>query len=457
MPRGWRPGTIRPWDGRPAVVPDEWVRCSTPRMSRSTPAPMPRSRPSAPGVTASSGSRSPPPRSGRSSSTRRPASAASTTDRDRRHRVTHPGDDGPDDEPIRRRLGASSGPSRSLRCSRRSLAASRLGPAAAADPDRPVPAAATPRRSAGLCSWASTLLDTRYRLPSSYVPPGLTSTAKAGTNGGYRVRRLVIGDLRAMVTAARRAGVTRVTSGLPQLCDAAGPVPVLRQPAGPGQGRVASGSARALRAPAGDRARLRQSRRRLPVAASQCLAVWLRRVLPEGGALRSPATSYEPWHVRYVGGPGPKAIHASGLVPRAWLWVNVVGRAPDPLTCRTGRCGSRRARAGDPVDNAPDAPAGTRPGGALARGTGDRDRPTHGCAPKRRSRGPGPGLGPSPIPRCLDPVLPRPPARPEPRRPWHPRGASRSGRHWRPTRVRGSDGPACGEATGLMQGLDSGA
>ena len=78
------------------------------------------------------------------------------------------------------------------------------GRAAAADP-APLPACTraddlAPYRHT--TQWASTFLDTRFRLASSYVPPGLVSTANAGTNGGYRVRRLVIGDLRAMVSAA---------------------------------------------------------------------------------------------------------------------------------------------------------------------------------------------------------------------------------------------------------------
>ncbi len=56
--------------------------------------------------------------------------------------------------------------------------------------------------------WASTYIDTRYRVTSTYVPPVLVSTANAGTNGGYLVRRLVIDDLGAMFRAAKRAGVT---------------------------------------------------------------------------------------------------------------------------------------------------------------------------------------------------------------------------------------------------------
>src|SRR5262245_33594739 len=51
--------------------------------------------------------------------------------------------------------------------------------------------------------WQRTILDTTYKLPTSYVPPGLHSTSEAGLNGGPRVRSFVIGHLRAMAKGAR--------------------------------------------------------------------------------------------------------------------------------------------------------------------------------------------------------------------------------------------------------------
>ena len=55
-------------------------------------------------------------------------------------------------------------------------------------------------------AWDRTVLDTRYRVTKGYAPGDLRSTANAGLNGGLRVRSLVIADLRAMASAARRAG-----------------------------------------------------------------------------------------------------------------------------------------------------------------------------------------------------------------------------------------------------------
>src|SRR5258705_5898661 len=54
--------------------------------------------------------------------------------------------------------------------------------------------------------WQRTLLDTTYRLPSTYAPGDLRSTAYAGLTSGQSVRGLVITDLKAMASAARSAG-----------------------------------------------------------------------------------------------------------------------------------------------------------------------------------------------------------------------------------------------------------
>ncbi len=49
-------------------------------------------------------------------------------------------------------------------------------------------------------------MDTNLRLGSGYRPPDLVSVSNAGIEGGGLVRQVVIDDLRAMATAARRAG-----------------------------------------------------------------------------------------------------------------------------------------------------------------------------------------------------------------------------------------------------------
>ena len=53
---------------------------------------------------------------------------------------------------------------------------------------------------------ASRSARSQYRLSSTYKPNDLRSTSYAGLNAGYKVRRVVITDLKRWPTAARRAG-----------------------------------------------------------------------------------------------------------------------------------------------------------------------------------------------------------------------------------------------------------
>jgi D-alanyl-D-alanine carboxypeptidase len=54
--------------------------------------------------------------------------------------------------------------------------------------------------------WRVTLLDTSFGLSKTYTPPSLVSTARAGLEGGYLVRKIVIKDLGALREAAEAAG-----------------------------------------------------------------------------------------------------------------------------------------------------------------------------------------------------------------------------------------------------------
>lgn len=63
-----------------------------------------------------------------------------------------------------------------------------------------------PTRHPAYTDWYRTLLDTIYRLPLSYKPPGLADTSRAGFSSGHLVRHRLIDDLRALGMAARAAG-----------------------------------------------------------------------------------------------------------------------------------------------------------------------------------------------------------------------------------------------------------
>jgi D-alanyl-D-alanine carboxypeptidase len=204
------------------------------------------------------------------------------------------------------------------------------GPAAAADP---VPAVgAVPACTRGddpapfrrYREWRSTFLDTRYRLSHSYLPPRLRSTADAGLDGGHRVRRLVLDDLAAMRRAARGDGVPlRVTSGYRSweqqralyrsFVDRLGPERAALRAARPGHSEHQLGTALDFADTDGSWAWLAANGWRHGFVVSY----------PRGARDVSCYRS-EPWHVRYYGPTRAAAIQASELVPRAWLWVNVV-------------------------------------------------------------------------------------------------------------------------------------
>jgi zinc D-Ala-D-Ala carboxypeptidase len=57
-----------------------------------------------------------------------------------------------------------------------------------------------------LADWPRSLLDHEFKVPSTYAPGDLRSTADAGLNGGQSVRKHVLADLKAMASAARAAG-----------------------------------------------------------------------------------------------------------------------------------------------------------------------------------------------------------------------------------------------------------
>src|SRR5712691_9080018 len=71
------------------------------------------------------------------------------------------------------------------------------------------PACAYGNRSAafrGYDEWQLTLLDTKYRVPRTYVPPGLKPISGAGFKSAWLVRAELIDDLTALRKAALAAG-----------------------------------------------------------------------------------------------------------------------------------------------------------------------------------------------------------------------------------------------------------
>jgi len=189
-----------------------------------------------------------------------------------------------------------------------------------------------PARNTSYSEWNETLLDTSYKLPKSYVPPGLVSTAQAGLKGGGEVRSIAISDLKAMAEAARSAGAgLRVVSAYRsysyqvrlynQEVARYGKYTADHSVARPGHSEhqlgvtIDFGSA----ANGGD-----VSQKFAKTAAGK----WMRaNGWKYGWVLSYPRgftskTCYftEPWHYRYVGRAEAQRIHDSGLTLRQYLW-----------------------------------------------------------------------------------------------------------------------------------------
>ena len=175
--------------------------------------------------------------------------------------------------------------------------------------------------------YPTTLLDTIYRLPSTYYPRDLVST---GISGGGLVRRIALGDLLAMDRAARVAGARfAITSAFRSYSQQAtmfnrrvalvGRAAALRMVARPGHSEHQLGTAVDFRSYSSGAA-FATTRAGAWMKANAWKYGWLMSY-PYG---RTAVTCYasEPWHFRYVGRAVAGLIHYSGLTTRQWIWAH---------------------------------------------------------------------------------------------------------------------------------------
>lgn len=181
--------------------------------------------------------------------------------------------------------------------------------------------------------WHLSLLDTIYRLPSTYVPADLSSVGNAGIAGYGAVRRHVLYDLRALDRAARLAGIRlRVVSAFRSYARQkavfeswvaqSGYYTALRFSARAGHSEHQLGTSLDLSFVGG-----RDPWEYTDFAATRAGA-WLKSnawrygfvMSYPKGAERLTGYGYEPWHYRYFGRTLAAQQRASGLVPRYWLW-----------------------------------------------------------------------------------------------------------------------------------------
>jgi zinc D-Ala-D-Ala carboxypeptidase len=179
--------------------------------------------------------------------------------------------------------------------------------------------------------WAQAVVDTALRLPTEYAPSDLVPTAAAGIDGGGKVRKRLIADLRAMAAQAVADGIPlRIRSAYRSESRQAdvfegwarqvGRKKALRVGARPGHSEHQLGTtidfARSSAPPwDGDFAATPTGR-------------WLARNAADFGFVMSypkgssEVTCYadEPWHFRWIGRDRAASVAASGLALREWLW-----------------------------------------------------------------------------------------------------------------------------------------
>jgi zinc D-Ala-D-Ala carboxypeptidase len=182
--------------------------------------------------------------------------------------------------------------------------------------------------------WNRTLLDTIYRIPRSYVPPGLSSTRNAGIGGSGSVRRLLMADLRAMAAAARSANAgIRVISAYRSY--ATQQSVYRREVERVGVQRARLGVARpghsehqlGTTIDFGSAKSSRDSWEYSDWAQTRAGA-WMKQNAWRFGFVMSypknkrgaTCYQYEPWHYRYVGREMAAQVRASGLTLREYLW-----------------------------------------------------------------------------------------------------------------------------------------
>jgi D-alanyl-D-alanine carboxypeptidase len=199
-----------------------------------------------------------------------------------------------------------------------------------------------------LTDWHRALLDVEYRLSSAYKPRDLRSTANAGLNGGYKVRKFVIADLKRMATAARRAGArfsvqSAYRSYATQKSTFAYWVRVH------GYDRALKESARAGHSEhqLGTTLDLRSYGRGAPWDkgdwAKTKAGKWLKANAWKYGFVISypkgktavTCYQYEPWHFRYVGKTLARQVRASNLTLREFLWARQTPAQPTPTPTPT--------------------------------------------------------------------------------------------------------------------------
>jgi D-alanyl-D-alanine carboxypeptidase len=182
--------------------------------------------------------------------------------------------------------------------------------------------------------YAITLLDTIYKLPSTYAPGDLVDTGTLALNSGYRVRKIVASNLKAMAADARAAGATiRLVSAYRSYAQQKTTFDYWVSVSGYQQALLTSARAGHSEHQLGTTVDVTSLNGSAPWDyadwATTTAGAWMTAnawrygfvmTYPKG---RTDVTcyAYEPWHYRYVGKPIASAVRTSGMSLREAIWA----------------------------------------------------------------------------------------------------------------------------------------
>jgi D-alanyl-D-alanine carboxypeptidase len=223
--------------------------------------------------------------------------------------------------------------------------------------------------------WNRTVLDLTYRLSSGYAPGDLRSTANAGLNGAHQVRSLVIADLRAMASAARRAGArlavqsayrsySNQKSTFAYWVRVSGYAAALKSSARAGHSEHQLGTTLDFRSYGGSAPWYYADWGKSKAGAWLKSNAWKYGFVMSypKGKISVTCYAYEPWHYRYLGRAVAAKVHASGLTLREYLWRQQTTPTPPPVPTPTPLPSDKSStRPSRPPSDKPIAPPAAQP------------------------------------------------------------------------------------------------
>jgi zinc D-Ala-D-Ala carboxypeptidase len=189
--------------------------------------------------------------------------------------------------------------------------------------------------------WQLTLLDTNYRLPKAYAPPGLQPISKAGFKGSLLIRKELIEDLAALREAADANGTPiDVVAAYRSYGEQASLFERRKDQLGSQQAQDKTARAGHSEHQLGTAVDFKTSGQRdvtakwdqTPTGRWIVENAWRFGFVQSYPKEREAITCYgtEPWHYRYFGRTLAAELHGSGLTVREFLW-NEQHRSASPI------------------------------------------------------------------------------------------------------------------------------